>query len=237
MSVFVLIHGAEHGGWAWDKVTPLLKKEGHSVEAPDLPGHGKDKTPITEITLKAWTDRVCQVLDAQSEPVILAGHSMGGVVITQTAEYRPEKIKKLVYISAVLPQNGESGLSVMEGDPEGLVAPNLEMAEDQSYVKVNLEAVKEVFYHDCSDEDVEHAKQLLVRQAVTPLATPVETTPKNFGGIPRIFISCLQDRALTPALHKKMYTNLPCEKVITMDTSHSPFFAAPEELAKHLQSI
>ncbi|MGD9113904.1 MAG: alpha/beta fold hydrolase, partial [Desulfobacterales bacterium] len=61
MSVFVLIHGAEHGGWAWDKVTPLLKKEGHSVEAPDLPGHGQDKTPIPEITLKAWTDRVCQV--------------------------------------------------------------------------------------------------------------------------------------------------------------------------------
>jgi len=99
MSTYVLIHGAWHGAWCWKNIIPFLEKNGHKVVAPDLPGHGEDKRPIAEVTLQAYTDRVCQILDEQSEPVILVGHSMGGVVITQTAEYRPEKIKSLYLLS------------------------------------------------------------------------------------------------------------------------------------------
>ena len=153
MSTYVLIHGAWHGGWCWDKVVPLLEKDGHKVEAPDLPGHGNDKTPIPEISLQAYADRVCEILDAQSEPVILVGHSMGGVVITQAAEYRPDKIKKLVYLTAFLLQNGEFLLQYGEPDKDALVLPNLIMAEDQSYATVKEDALNEAFYGDCSDED------------------------------------------------------------------------------------
>ena len=237
MSNYVLIHGAWHGGWCWKNVIPLIEKEGHKVIAPDLPGHGDDKRPIAEITLPAYTDRVCQILDEQSESVILVGHSMGGVVITQTAEYRPEKIKKLVYVTAFLLQNGEVLLQHAEPDTEALVLPNLIMSEDQSYATVKEEALKEVFYADCSDEDVEFAKSRLVPQAAAPFATPVNTTEENFGRVPRVFISCLRDKAISPSIQEKLYTALPCEKVISMDTSHSPFFSVPEELANHLLSI
>jgi pimeloyl-ACP methyl ester carboxylesterase len=237
MSTYVLIHGAWHGGWCWDKVVPLLQKEGHKVEAPDLPGHGSDKTPISEISLQTYTDRVCQILDAQPEPVILVGHSMGGVVITQAAENRPEKIKKLVYLTALLLQDGEFLLQYGELDKEALVLPNLIMAEDRSYAAVREDALREAFYGDCSNEDIMRAKSLLVPQAATPLATPINTTADNFGRIPRVYISCLRDRAISPLIQEKMYTNLPCEKVIRMNTSHSPFFSAPEELAGHLLSL
>jgi pimeloyl-ACP methyl ester carboxylesterase len=237
MSTYVLVHGAWHGAWCWDKVVPLLKKEGHKVEAPDLPGHGNDKTPIPEISLQAYADRVCEVVDAQSEPVILVGHSMGGVVVTQAAEYRPEKIKKLVYVSAFLLQNGEFLLQYGEADKDALVLPNLIMAEDQSYATVKEDALKEVFYGDCADEDVVRAKTLLVPQAAATLVTPVSTTSANFGRVPRIYISCTQDKAISPPIQEKMYTNLICEKVIKMETSHSPFFSAPGELAGHLLSL
>ena len=237
MNTYVLIHGEGHGGWCWDKVVPLLKEEGHKVEAPDLPGHGNDKTPIPEISLQAYADRVCQILDAQSEPVILVGHSMGGLIITQTAEYRPEKVKTLVYLTAFLLRNGEFLLQHAEGDKEALVLPNLIMAEDQSYATVKEEALKEIFYGDCSDEDVTRAKSLLVSQAAPPFATPVKTTQEKFGRVPRVYISCLRDKAISPAVQEKMYTALPCKKVIAMDTSHSPFFSAPVELAGHLLSL
>lgn len=237
MSNYVLIHGAWHGGWCWKKIIPLLEKEGHQVVAPDLPGHGEDKRPIAEITLQAYTDRVCQILDEQSEPVILVGHSMGGVVITQTAEYRPEKIKKLVYLTGFLLQNGEFLLQHAEPDTEALVLPNLIMAEDQSSATVKEEALKEIFYADCSDEDVEFAKSQLVPQAAAPFATPVSTTEENFGRVPRVFISCSRDKAISPSIQQNLYTALPCEKVISLNTSHSPFFSAPEELASHLLSI
>jgi len=236
MATYVLIHGAWHGSWCWDKVVHLLKGKGHKVEAPDLPGHGKDPTPIQNVSLQAYVDRVCKVLDAQSEPVILVGHSMGGIVISQAAEYRPERIKTLIYLTAFLLQNGEFLLQIAQGDTEGLVLPNLIMAEDQSHATVKEEALKEAFYGDCSDEDVARAKSLLVPQAAAPFATPISITEKNFGRIPRIYIECLRDKAISPSIQKKMYTALPCRRVITMDTSHSPFFSAPETLATHLIS-
>lgn len=237
MHTYVLIHGAWHGAWCWKKVIPLIEKEGHKVVAPDLPGHGKDKRPIADITLQAYTDRVCQIIDEQPDPVILVGHSMGGAVITQTAEYRPAKISKLVYVTAFLLQNGEFLLQHAEPDTEALVLPNLIMSEDQSYATVKQEALKEVFYADCSDEDVEFAKSRLVPQAAAPFATPVSTTEENFGQVPRVYIACLRDKAISPSIQEKLYKALPCEKVIYMDTSHSPFFSTPEELAKHLLSV
>jgi pimeloyl-ACP methyl ester carboxylesterase len=174
------------------------------VGAPDLPGHGRDKTPIPEISLQAYTDRVCQILDAQSEPVILVGHSMGGLVITQTAEYRPRKIRTLAYLSATLPRNGESLLQLAEGDKEALVLPNLIMAEDKTYATLKDEVIEEAFYGDCSDEDVAGAKSLLVPQAAAPFTTPVHTTEENFGRVRRVYISCLRDKAITPAM-KTLY--------------------------------
>lgn len=237
MSTYVLIHGAWHGSWCWDRVVPLLEKEGHKVEAPDLPGHGKDATPIREVSLQAYADSVCKILDAQSDPVVLVGHSMGGIVISQAAEHRPGKIETLVYLTAFLLRDGESLLQVAQGDMEALVLPNLTFAEDQSYSSVRDEAVKEAFYGDCSEEDVARAKSLLVPQAAAPFATPVSTTEESFGRIPRVYIECLRDRAISPSVQKRMYAAAPCRKVVSMDTSHSPFFSAPDELVVHLTSL
>lgn len=237
MSTFVLIHGAASGGWIWYKVVPLLEKQGHTVVAPDLPSHGRDKTPIAAVSLQVYVDSVCRILDAQREPVILVGHSMGGGVITQTAEYRPDKIKTLVYVAALLPRNGESMLQIVQRDTESLLLPNTVFAEDQRSVTFREEALKEVAYGDCSEEDMALVKALLVPQAVVPLTTPITTTAANSGRLPRVYIECLQDRALSLSLQKILSTAFSYQKVISMDTSHSPFFSAPEELAEHLGSL
>ena len=237
MSTYVLIHGAWHGGWCWEKVVPLLQKQGHTAVAPDLPAQGKDKTPIAEVSLQSYADRVCDILDAQPEPAILVGHSMGGMVITQAAEYRPDRIRTLVYLCAFLPRNGESLLQLAQTDTEGLVLPNLVPADDQQSATVRDETIKDAFYGDCSDDDVARAKSLLVAQPLAPLAAPVTTTEANFGRVPRVYIECLKDRAIPPPLQKQMYTASPCRKVIAMDTSHSPFLSAPEQLVEHLTSL
>lgn len=65
----------------------LLEQAGHKVIAPDLPSHGKDKTPISKVTLQSYADCVGEILIEMIEAVILVGHSMGGIVITQAAEY------------------------------------------------------------------------------------------------------------------------------------------------------
>ena len=237
MSTFVLVHGGWSGGWTWEKVVPLLEEAGHKVEAPDLPGHGDDRTPIPEVSLQGYADRISEVLDAQPEPVVLVGHSSGGQAISQAAEQRPEKVKLLVYLSAFLLRDGESVFSVGENDTESLILPNLVMSEDGSSATIREDVTREGLLHDCSDEDVERAKSRFVPQALAPIATPVTLTEDNFGRVPRAYIETLQDRAISPWFQKEMYERLPCQKVISMNTSHSPFFSAPKELAEHLEVL
>ena len=236
MSTYVLVHGSWHGGWCWDKVIPLLKARGHRVVAPDLPGHGRDKTPASDITLRACADRVCDVLDAEAEPAILVGHSFGGLVITQAAEYRPEKIRTLVYLCAFLLRSGQSPVDVLSGT-DTLVYSNLVVADDQLTATIREEAIREVFYAECSAEDVARAKSLLTAEPLRAGDKPLATTEGNFGRLPRVYIECLRDRAIPPGTQRKMYRALPCEKVISMDTDHSPFFSSPEELVGHLVSL
>jgi hypothetical protein len=163
---------------------------------------------------------------------------MGGIVITQVAEERPEKIQKLVYLTAFLPQNGESLLQVARMNTDSLLTPNLMANEEQGYLTFKEGApIKEIFYADCPDEDVAWAKSLLVLQAIAPMATPARITTEHFGRVPRVYVECLCDRTISPSIQKMMYMNTPCQPILSMETSHSPFFSAPQELVLHLTSL
>lgn len=237
MSTYVLIHGSWHGGWCWYKIIPLLEQAGHTVIAPDLPSLGKDKTPSAGISLESWTKNILQILDAQPEPSIVVGHSRGGILISQAAEQRPDKVKKLVYLAAFLLRDGESLLQVAQAHGPSPVLANLVMSADQRSVTVKEEVIKEVFYEECSAEDVALARLLLAPEPLAPLATPIHVTEAHFGRVPRVYIECRRDKALPLDLQRKMYTTLPCQQVISMDTDHSPFFSRPEELARHLLDL
>ena len=232
MSSYVLIHGACSGSWCWEKVVPLLKQAGHSVEAPDLPGYCQDDAPPGEVTLASYTRRVCEILDAQNEPVILVGYSMGGLAITAAAEERPEKIKTLVYLTAYLVQHGESLAQVISRNTETLLGVQVNKA--QGYFTVQEETLREAVFADCSDEDFERARLRLRPQPIAPLITPVKTTAERFGRIPKVYIECLSDRAIPPSFQKTMYTSIPFQKILSLQSSHSPFYSAPEELVKQL---
>lgn len=237
MSTFVLVHGAWHGAWCWHKVVPRLEAAGHDVVTLDLPAHGKDTTPITDVTLSDCVTRVGETLEAQDEPVILVGHSMGGVVITQTAEEYPEHIDTLVYQSAFLLEDGQNLLSVAKADENSVVTANMIPNEEKGYATVAQNAIEEAFYADCSPTDVTLARSLLRPEPLATLSTPVDTSEENFGSVPRVYLGCQQDQAITPETQQTMRENLPCKEVRTLDTSHSPFLSAPETLVTHLNDI
>ena len=237
MSTFVLVHGAWHGAWCWDKVAPLLEQAGHEVVRFDLPGHGEDRTPAAEVTLEGYTGRVVEALDALAEPVVLVGHSLSGTVISQAAERRPEKIDKLVYLCALLLPSGKSAIEASQEDGDSVILKSAEVEEDRGRIVLDEEGMREALYHDCPEEDFERARLLISPQPLVPLGMPVEVTEGNFGRVRRTYVRTTQDRAVSPPAQEKMYTDLPCEKVVSMATGHLPFFAAPGELAGHLDSL
>ena len=100
-TTYVLIHGAWHGGWCWRKIVPLLEAGGHRVFAPDLPGHGDDKTATATVTLESYTDRICEIACAQTEQVILVGHSMGASPLRKPLKIATNELERL-YICPLL---------------------------------------------------------------------------------------------------------------------------------------
>jgi pimeloyl-ACP methyl ester carboxylesterase len=237
MSTYVLVHGAWHGGWCWHKIVPRLRAEGHTVVAPDMPGHGHDSRPIAPVTLDDIVGQIHETIDAQDEPVILVGHSYGGAMITQAAEQRSDKIKSLVYVTAFLLDQGQSVMNLAEQDSDSRLTGQVDVSPKGDTMTVKPQVVRDCFYAQCSDEDVAYSLPRLGPEAISGLRTPMQTSAESFGRLPRYYVECLKDNAISPSLQKKLYTALPCERVFSLDTDHSPFFSAPDALARILTSV
>src|SRR3954462_15741947 len=175
MARFVLVHGAFHGAWCWEPLVGPLSAAGHTVTTLDLPGHGDDPTPVADVTLDAYARKICATLAEQPEPVLLVGHSMGGVAITQAAARCPERIARLVYVAAFLPADGQS-LADLTQLPEAagdIVQANMVVKGEPPVAPIPAEAAREAFYGLCSPQQAARAIEQLGPQPLAPFGTPV----------------------------------------------------------------
>lgn len=237
MKTFILIHGSWHSAWNWHKVIPLLEAAGHRAIAIDLPGMGRDKTPIENVTMKMSVERICNLVDSFPGKVILVGHSKNGIMISQAAEYRPHKIEKLVYLAAYLIPDKKTQREYSLLDTKGWLKPYVTQHPETNSHSLQSVIYKQGLYHDCDDDITELAKVLLSNEPVESGIAPLELTEENYGSIPRVYIECTEDRAVTPFIQRKMYTEMPCEKIYSIAASHSPFFSKPKELVDILLDV
>lgn len=237
MSNFILVHGSWHGAWCWHKVVPRLRALGHYVDAIDLPGHGRDRTAPSEISLDSYTDRIAEAIDRAPGPVVVVAHSRGGIPASQVAEQRHDKIEQLVYLAAYLLGNGETVLDHAVHDSGSLVVPNLVFDDARHWDMLKSEAFEPALYADCSADDVTLGHLLLTPEPAVPSRTPISITEERYGSIPRAYIELLQDKAVTPMLQRRMQAQTPCADVRSIDASHSAYFSAADELTGHLVEI
>jgi uncharacterized protein len=149
---FVLVHGAFVGAWCWEPLVGPLEAAGHTVETFDLPGSGEDRTPLAEVTLDAYADRVCAVLGERPEPAVVVAGSMGGMAATQAAVRCSGRVASIVYVAAFLPQDGQSLLELTRL-PEGRddqVQANLVVEGDPPVATMPAEAARQAVYGCCS---------------------------------------------------------------------------------------
>lgn len=132
--VLLVVHGAWGGAWQFSKVDPLLREKGFDVRRVTLTGLGeRSHLGSKDIGLETHIQDVVNViLFERLEKIVLVGHSYGGMVITGVADRLPDRIRKLVYLDAMVPDDGESAFDVMGGRSEwiasmtkdGMIVPN-----------------------------------------------------------------------------------------------------------------
>lgn len=237
MSTFVLIAGAWHGAWCWQKLVPLLQAQGHAVLTPELPATGADPSDPARATLESWARYVAGIVTAAPEPVILAGHSRGGIVISRAAELAPGSVRRLVYISGYLLPAGSSLAEAARRDSGSLIPSNMMPAASGVTCLLRESVIRDALFGACTDEDYEFARSRLTPEPLKPLVTPLEVTESRFGRVPRVYIECTQDRTITLAAQRDMQRAWPCEQVFTLDSDHSPFLSQPERLAQLLGGL
>jgi pimeloyl-ACP methyl ester carboxylesterase len=236
MARYVLVHGAFGGAWCWEPIIPALEAAGHTAVAIDLPGAGGDRTPVEEITLASCAARVCEAL---TEPSILVGSSMGGIVITQAANERPANVEQLVFVCAFMPANGQSLVDIA-GLPEGTgnqIQANMVVSGDPPVATLSDEAAALAVYNRCTPEQQTWAIPRRREQAVAPFATPVDVDDALLATIPRSFVLTLDDNAFTTALQRRMISEHPCVNVVELDSDHAPYLSATDDLSEALLSF
>lgn len=233
---YVLVHGAWADESAWGFVRNELAKKANVVVV-NLPAHGIDLTPAKQATLKGYVKTVTDAIHQQVGKVTLVGHSMAGVVVSQVAENIPQKIEKIVYVSAYLPKNGEDLLSLSKQDAQSKVGGALEFNADYSAAKIKKEVIVPAVCADCppfmQDVLVKYHKE----EPAGPLGEKVVLTKAKFGSVPKYYIHTTQDAAVGYDLQKQMVKNNGAiKKTFEMATSHLPFVVQPEKFLEILSA-
>ncbi len=229
----VLVHGAWMGAWAWDAVAADLRGRGFEVTVIELPGHGQDDTPAERLSLDGYVKAVTDTLPARGH-VVLVGHSMAGMVISQAAERVPDRIGELVYVAAYLPRNGESLYQLSQTDADSHVPRYWQQADPAAYspASIRTDGLADVFCADCSPADQAALAKHHKPEAIPPLGTPVTLTAANFGRVPKLYVHTLKDHAVSYKLQQAMVANAGGGvRTVTLDSSHSPMLSQPHALA------
>lgn len=270
---FVLIHGSWHSSGHWERLAPLLSAAGHAVIAPDLPGHGlsarfpssyfqrpvdiskfsTEASPLAGVTLDQYVATVSESINyarrAGWGPIILVGHSMGGVTTTAIVEQHAKQIHHVVYLAAFMPSDGTSALSYLSapensasafgplllGDPTKTGCVRIDMrSADPKYVA----ALQFALYNDAELPDFQSAANLLTPDdPIQPFAALTHRTLAKWGSVPRSYIRTSKDNALPTALQNRFIREADAfafsnpTKVYDIDSGHSPFISQPRALA------
>lgn len=230
VTTFLLVHGAWHGSWCWKKIIPQLKKAGHTILSPDLPGRGDSKMPHATIILSTYVDFLKDLVKSVPEKIIIVGHSFGGMIISQLAEEIPNKISHLIYVCGFLPQNGQSLMEIAKSINHTEQPAVMQVDHSGSTISLKTSELPQLFFNCCALEDQQWAIDRICPEPLIPMTIKVVLREAEFDKIPKTYIECTKDRALIPHAQKIMYLQSSCN-IVTLPTDHSPFFSMPEALA------
>jgi len=234
MTNYLLIHGAMRGAWLWDRVMPILMKEGANPIAIDLPGHGDRVSQGSFATMSTYIDDVIDFIRKENlKDLVLVGHSMSGIVISKVAEEVPERVKHLVFLAAVVPKNNEALIDLLTKERQETLS---KLHGKVKEVFGTLDQLRPMYFTDIEGEEKEFYLRQLTPQ---PLAVFFEKIHfKQFPdiSIPKTYILGLKDKSLPPELTRRFAERLGVTPV-EIEAGHDMMVSRPGEVAKILLSL
>ena len=221
-TTFVIIHGAWGGSWAFKEIDSLMTANGNLVYRPSLTGQGERMhLASTNVDLTTHINDVVNVILFENlKDIVLVGHSYGGMVITGVADRVPERIKKLIYLDAFLPNDGES---VFTANPQGS-SRTKSMEKDgmivPSWVKADQPPPRDV------------------PQSVKTFNQPIELKNPKAREITGVYILTVDEGKKPQEDTFSIFAERAKQrkwKYIEMIADHNPQWSKPEELARILE--
>lgn len=227
---FVLIHGATLGATCWDRLVPLLDGE---VLAVDLPGRGsRAGADLCGVTLDDCGRAVAaDIVDRGLTDIVLVGHSFGGVTVPRVMALLPDRIRHVVLLSAVVPEDGSRVLDQI--DPE--VRGSVEAGIAGGVYTVSVDAARYMLCNDADDDQSEFILGRLVDDAAALLAEPVDLSGYRLP-IPRTYVQHAKDQCYPPDLQARSSARIGAE-VVTLDAGHMALVTIPDQVAAILNGL
>ena len=227
-STFVLVHGAWHGGWCWNRLVHFLQSKGHRAFAVTLTGLGDRAHLISpSIDLDTHVTDVVSLLEMNDlNEVVLVGHSYGGMVVCGAAERAWKRIKRLVYLDALVPQHGQSGFDL--NSPQ--FREKLEKEALQKGDGYKIMPMADIL-GITDTADLEWVRARLRPHPIGTFRQAVEA-PKFASRIPSTFILCKQF-GFSATADRCRQSGWP---VLEIDCGHDAMIIKPQELSELLVS-
>lgn len=217
MTTLVFVHGAcvRDAAWWWSAMTEPLDRLGIPSRAVPLASCGESGDALGDLTDDVANCRRA-ILEVDG-PVVLCGHSYGGMVVTEAAA--EPQVTQLLYVTSVMPADGQSQAELIGSEP----APWM-LAGDDGTVGVDPEMIRQLFLQDCDERTIGQALERLTRQALTPFTQ----SPRYIGWQhkPATYVICTEDLA-TPAEVQRARVR-PGAHRIEFAAGHHPFLSRPE---------
>jgi pimeloyl-ACP methyl ester carboxylesterase len=238
---FVLVHGAWHGAWCWAAVINQLERLGDRAYAVDLPGHGVNYADRSKVTLDSYVNSVVELIEQRNlTNVVLAGHSLGGITIPGVAVKIPGRIKRVIWVTAVVPLQGKPIIDPNDPRNHAMVDPAAARPDRSTPIEAMGDNFFKRLVNDMPPALVDYVKSALCPQPLGPATGTVAMDAYFATGIPSSYIVCEKDE--TPIdggvqWHPHFSSRLPNPTLRFINCGHEVMFTAPAECARALHEL
>ncbi len=233
-SPIVLVHGAWHGAWCWRKLVPLLIAQGLEVYTPTQTGVGEKADLLSkDISLETFIQDITDFLTAHDlHNVVLVGHSFAGISISGVADRMPERISQLVYLDALLLQNGQSVFDII---PPEMVQARRALAQ-QTSGGVSLPAPEPSVFGVTEAEDAQWVKSQCTPHPLSTYESKMTLTHALGNGLPATYIAVIPHYLATTASREYAKTRSDWQ-YLEMGAGHDAMVTSPKALCRLLQDL